>query len=60
MTVLNIIYKQDSAAPVAEGLRLLSLNTLHRSLSHCCGFEPSSGQMWDKPSPAWGWSGNLS
>ena len=25
-----------------------------------CGFEPSSGHMWDKPSSACGWSGGFS
>ena len=32
----------------------MSLNHLG---SHCCGFGPHSGHMWDKPSSAWGWLG---
>ena len=29
--------------------------TVNPSSSHCCGFEPSLGQMLDKPSSACGW-----
>ena len=31
----------------------------NHSLSHHCGFEPSSGHMWDKQSSAIGWSGGF-
>ena len=33
-------------------LRPLIFSALNRSSSHRCGFEPISGQMWDKPSSA--------
>ena len=59
--VINIIYvKHYWKAPVAEWLRLLILSALNRSSSYHCGFEPSSGHMWDKPSSACGWSGDFS
>ena len=44
------------AAPVAEWLWPLNFSALNRSSSHRCGFEPSSGHMWDKPSFACRWS----
>ena len=41
---------------MAEWLRPLIFSALNRSSSHRCGFEPSSGHMWDKPCSACGWS----
>ena len=52
--------KQNSVAPVPEWLRpLITISTLNRSSSYRCGFKPSSGHMWDKPSSACGWPGGL-
>ena len=48
------------AAPVSDGLRTLILSALNHSSSHRCGFEPSSGHMWDKLSSACGWSDSFS
>ena len=42
---------------MAEWLKPLIFRSLNRLSSHCCGFEPSLGQMGDKPSSACGWSG---
>ena len=49
-----------SATPVAEWLRLLIFSALNRLSSHQCGFEPTSGHMWDKPNSACGWTGGCS
>ena len=51
---------QGLVAPLAEWLRPLIFSALNRSSSYCCGFEPRSGHMWDKPSSACGWSGSFS
>ena len=54
------VYKSTKwAAPVAEWLRPLICSALNRSSSHRCGFELSSGHMWDEPSSACGWSGGF-
>ena len=50
----------DRAFPLAELLRPLIFSALNHSSSQPCGFEPSSGHMWDKPSSACGWSGVFS
>ena len=50
----------DNADTVSEWLRMLLFSDLNRSSSHRCGFEPSSGHMWDKPSSDCGWSGGFS
>ena len=42
---------------MAKWLRTLILSVLNRSLSHRCGFKPSSNHMCDKSSSACGWSG---
>ena len=34
---------------MAVRLRKLIVSAQNHSSSHCCGFEPSSGHMWDKP-----------
>ena len=40
-------YLSGEVAPVAECLRPLIFNALNCTSSHRCGFEPSSGHMWD-------------
>ena len=41
---------------VAEWLKSLMFSSFNHLSSHHCGFEPSSGHMWDKPSSTCGWS----
>ena len=50
----------DQVWPVVEWLRSLIFRALNHSSCHRCGFKPSPGHMWDKPSSACGWSGDLS
>ena len=57
---VNIDVKLVMAAPVAEWLRMRIFSALNRSSSHLCGFQPSSGHMWNKISSACGWSGVFS
>ena len=56
LNVFRVLWpmKIISAAPVAEWIRPLIFSAVNRSSSHRCGFEPSSGHMWDKPSSAFG------
>ena len=49
-----------SAALLAEWLRSLVFSALNRWSSHRCGFEPSSGHMWDKSSSSCGSLGGFS
>ena len=67
-TVMNLSYRTSRPGvphlpspppPLSRWLSLI-FSTLNRSSSHCCGFESSSGHMWDKPSSACGWSGGFS
>ena len=49
-----------ASAPRGRVIKADTFSDLNRSSSHRCGFEPSSGHMWDKPSSACGWSGGFS
>ena len=45
-----MIYVIFSSIRWPSGSRTPIFSTLNHSSSHRCGFEPSSGHMWDKPS----------
>ena len=51
---------KTETASVAEWLRTLIFSALNRPSSHRCGFEPSSGHMWNKPNFTCGWAYSFS